>query len=235
MQIYLFQYSGTLGPIAGPLITALVTTFPIIVTSGITAAKELTQAIEKTASRGNPQKGRAPASSIVGLLNGVLCLIAYLEPKTGSDLLIEWLRAKGLSRIGLYYILSTFYACLHTSRYHLFLIPATLHITLFNSYVPHPYSTQILNTTLHKHGYSLIARQESTTGYISVLDNLKDGFRVMRCDHSLLGGSWSPPAGYVVKVHEPIYAVFVMLEAVRLVQPGSGIRRSSSDENALVM
>ncbi|KAL8761515.1 MAG: hypothetical protein Q9184_002363 [Pyrenodesmia sp. 2 TL-2023] len=236
MQIYLFRYSGTLGPIAGPLISALITTVPIILTCGITAAKELTQAIEKTARRGTSQKDRVPGSSIARLLNGVLSLTAYREPKIGSHLLLEWLRTKGLySRIGLHYILATSYACLHTSRYHLLLIPPTLQIALFNSYFPHPYSNHILNTTLHKHGYSLIARQESTTGYISVLDNLKDGFRVMRCDHSLLGGSWIPPAGYVVRVHEPIYAVFVMLEAVRLVQPEPGIRRSSDDENALVI
>ncbi|KAL8920410.1 MAG: hypothetical protein Q9208_006292 [Pyrenodesmia sp. 3 TL-2023] len=236
MQIYLFRYSGTLGPIVGPLITALITTFPIILAFGITAAKELTQAIEKTASRGKSQTERPPGSIIPRLLNGVLCLTAYMQPKIGSHLLIDWLRTTGqYSRIGLYYILATFYACLHPSRYHLLLIPPTLQIALFNSYFPHPYSNQILNTTLHQHGYSLIARQESTTGYISVLDNLEDGFRVMRCDHSLLGGSWIPPPGYVVRVHEPIYAIFVMLEAVRLVQSDFTIRRASSDENALVI
>lgn len=236
MQIYLFRYSGTLGPNAGPLISTLITTFPIILTSGITAVKELTQTINNTPSRDRPQKNRLPHSSIAGLLSGVACLIAYLLPNSGSYLLLDWLRTKGqYSRIGLYYILSTFYACLHTPRYHLLLIPLTLQIALFPSYLPHPYSNQILNTTLHKHGYSLIARQESTTGYISVLDNLKDGFRVMRCDHSLLGGSWTPPAGYVERVREPIYAVFVMLEAVRLVHPYDAAPRVHDNENALVM
>ncbi|KAL8897051.1 MAG: hypothetical protein Q9207_007410 [Kuettlingeria erythrocarpa] len=236
MQIYFFRYSGTLGPNAGPLISALMTTFSIILTSGITTVKELTQAINKTVSRDSPQNNRLPGSSIAGLLSGAACLIAYLLPNSGSYLLIDWLRTKGqYSRIGFYYILSAFYACLHTRRYHLLLIPFILQIALFPSYLPHPYSNQILNTTLHKHGYSLVARQESTTGYISVLDNLKDGFRVMRCDHSLLGGSWTPPPGYVERVHEPIYAVFVMLEAVRLVHPYDAAPRVHDDENALVM
>ena len=50
----------------------------------------------------------------------------------------------------------------------------------------------------------------------------------MRCDHSILGGNWlaglgswaggEKPILSAGRVAEPIYAVFVMLEAVRLVQ-----------------
>ena len=68
-------------------------------------------------------------------------------------------------------------------------------------------------------------RRESVTGYVSVLDNTEAGYRVMRCDHSLLGGEWQKaPKGLEHLARggfkEPIYAVFVLLEAVRLVEPG---------------
>ena len=89
-------------------------------------------------------------------------------------------------------------------------------------------STAVASQTraLSSHGFSLIDRRESLTGYISVLENRKDGFRVLRCDHSLLGGQWvyglgDWPGGKGFEgekalVPEPIYSVFVLLEAVRL-------------------
>ena len=90
---------------------------------------------------------------------------------------------------------------------------------------------------LEREGYALLARQESVTGYISVLDNVKEGFRVMRCDHSLLGGEWlKQEAGSILR--EPVYAIFVMLEAVRLVET-VGMKRAPAkadvNKNALVM
>ena len=79
-----------------------------------------------------------------------------------------------------------------------------------------PSQTAALNETLHSQGWSMVDRWESVTGYVSVLDNHNDGYRVMRCDHSLLGGEWTK-FGKVV-VGEPIYSVFAQLEAVRLIE-----------------
>ncbi|KAI4109107.1 MAG: hypothetical protein LQ339_001913 [Xanthoria mediterranea] len=114
-----------------------------------------------------------------------------------------------------------------------------LHTFFFSVYSPFPHSNTHLNSTLHHLGYSLIARQESYTGYISVLDNNKDGFRVMRCDHSLLGGEWFPQPGYESQLREPVYAIFVMLEAVRLVQlvddPGTKPEVQDRLKSALVI
>ncbi|KAL6718771.1 Two-component response regulator SSK1p [Lecanora helva] len=85
--------------------------------------------------------------------------------------------------------------------------------------MPTSRSSASINATLTNTGYSLVARQESRTGYVSVLDNFKDGFRVMRCDHSLLGGEWvNKPEGHPALLNEPIYSIFVMLEAVRLAE-----------------
>ena len=106
-------------------------------------------------------------------------------------------------------------------------------------HLPTAYNLAAVNSILIKSNYSLVARQESLTGYISVLDNLGQGFRVLRCDHSLLGGQWiNKPAGHPAIYNEPIYSIFVTLEAVRLVE--TEITRShkestDAEKHALVM
>lgn len=239
IQIYLYRYSGKMGPSSGPLVTALLTTFPVTLISGMAAAKGLASSIGQVLLTDKSQKNRVSSGMIAYILNAAVFLTAYLEPKIGSILLSNWLRIQVVySRVGLYYLLTIFYALLYPSGYLVFLIIPLFQTTLFSAYITFSYPNEMLNITLQKHGYSLVARQESNTGYISVLDNVKDGFRVMRCDHSLLGGEWIPPPGYVTRVHEPIYAVFVMLEAVRLVVPESSKtekQQATQDENALVM
>ncbi|KAJ9502145.1 hypothetical protein H2202_002209 [Exophiala xenobiotica] len=84
-------------------------------------------------------------------------------------------------------------------------------------------TTEVLDNTLALYNYTLLERKESVTGYISVLEDNQRGFRVMRCDHSLLGGEWkmSAQSNSKSRVGEPIYAIFTMLEAVRLVERSS--------------
>ncbi|KAI4128865.1 MAG: hypothetical protein LQ338_002494 [Usnochroma carphineum] len=239
VQIYLFRYSEQLGPSAGPLLASLATSFPLTLVSGVTAGKRLVTKIEKMLPKDSYQKKRLSGGMLAHILNAAVCLIAYFEPKVGSRILGDWLRTQVVySRSGVYYLLTLFYALLFPSGYLLFIVIPLLQSMLFGSYFPFPYANNQLNTTLHKHGYSLVARQESKTGYISVLDNINDGFRVMRCDHSLLGGEWIPPHGHAVKLREPIYAVFVMLEAVRLVVPETENHQrqgNNRQENALVI
>lgn len=82
-----------------------------------------------------------------------------------------------------------------------------------------------VNHELGKHGWKVLARAESTTGYISVLEDTNAQMRLMRCDHSILGGEWlltderKAKEGWTVP--EPIFGVFEMLEAVRLVERNS--------------
>lgn len=104
------------------------------------------------------------------------------------------------------------------------LLLATTMGALFHSYSENPLCvlSPSLNATLAPYNHSIIARTESVTGYVSVLDNFEMGYRVLRCDHSLLGGEWQrAPKGFPVgeKFKEPIYAIFVTMEAVRLVEP----------------
>lgn len=89
---------------------------------------------------------------------------------------------------------------------------------------------------LEMEGYRLVDRRESVTGYISVLENNELAYRVLRCDHSLLGGEWLLTEKAVeqgITGTEPIYSVFEMLEAVRLVE--TAVSRPDRDSKALVI
>ncbi|KAK7753560.1 hypothetical protein SLS62_004418 [Diatrype stigma] len=124
------------------------------------------------------------------------------------------------TRVGFQTVLAVLYAALAApSNPKLVLLgvaPALLHTALVNPHLPTARATAALNATLGAEGWSLVDRHESLTGYMSVLDNHRDGFRVMRCDHSLLGGEWTKFKKTIVG--EPIYSVFTQLEAVRLVE-----------------
>lgn len=88
--------------------------------------------------------------------------------------------------------------------------------------------------------YKILDVRESITGYVSVIENTHTHMRALRCDHSLLGGVWLPEGEWAqqgVVVPEPIYSVFTMLEAVRLMElPGSSrTPKADKDKSALVM
>jgi hypothetical protein len=119
----------------------------------------------------------------------------------------------------------------------LYVLIAVFTSLTINVHMPFARTTARLNSTLQEIKYSLVDRQESLTGYISVLDNTQLGFRAMRCDHSLLGGQWTNwPSGYHPRVSDPIYGVFTMLESVRLVEPDNNIpAKKDTESNALVM
>lgn len=210
IQFFLFRYSNQLGPIYGPLVTEIVTYCPLVLMSVLGSA-------ELVDATGLSRYGEQ-------LMNGGVATLAYAILSVMRKLSISVIGrniGSGLifTRLGMQVLISTIYAILLPSRLILIAVLPMFHTLFLNVHSPLPYTTAVLNSTLHEQNFSLVARQESRTGYISVLDNIKDGFRVMRCDHSLLGGEWIPqrklPVSYL---NEPIYAVFVMLEAVRLVE-----------------
>jgi hypothetical protein len=100
----------------------------------------------------------------------------------------------------------------------------------------------------------LFNRRESTTGVITVSENLIDNewVRLLRCDHSLLGGLWVGPArravakengvgqiqdtemdAKAVQQSESVYATFLIQEAVRLVD--RRVADVSDKQTALIM
>lgn len=229
IQFFLFRYSNQLGPNYGPLITEIVTYCPLVLMSVLGFA-ELFDAIELSFYGEQViNAGVATLSyAILRVMNDLF--ISYIGRKIGSGLVF--------TRVGMQVTVSTLYAILLPSRFLLIVILPLLHTVTLNIHTSLPYTTAVLNSTLHEHNYSLVARQESRTGYISVLDNLKEGFRVMRCDHSLLGGEWIPRRkGPTSHLNEPIYAIFAMLEAVRLVETQHSKANISPDDekHSLVM
>jgi hypothetical protein len=115
----------------------------------------------------------------------------------------------------------------------LFTLVAILSVALFVLNQPHvlPGVTDGLLRRLPS-GYAYLARQESITGMITVVENSASGYRVLKCDHSLLGGLWTgikrrelEARGEkqdieVRSVHdaESVYTAFYLQEVARLVE-----------------
>jgi hypothetical protein len=133
--------------------------------------------------------------------------------------------------MGIEAAMSCIYTAASPSKFWFLIMPAMMHLASLNTHVMTPATTSRLNTTMEAEGWLLLDRRESLTGYISVIESLEKGFRVMRCDHSLLGGEWVSLQGQPIR--EPIYGVFVMLEGVRLVKRET--RVPDRDASALVM
>lgn len=230
IQFVLFKYSGQLGPVYGPLITELLTYYPLLFISIIGVAAFLDN-FDWKRKLGDTM----PAIASYGLFSMIQRASSYfISRNMGSSMIF--------TRSGLQFIVATFYALLLPSKFIIFAVLPLLHSAIYNPHIPLQQNADVLNYTLQLQGYSLVARQESLTGYISVLDNIKDGFRVLRCDHSLLGGEWlhyqDNPLSKSRKLREPVYAIFVMLEAVRLVEfqnPNLRPVVPDNEKHALVM
>ncbi|RYP86130.1 hypothetical protein DL769_000808 [Monosporascus sp. CRB-8-3] len=205
-QFYLFKLSGTFGAKYGPAITEGLTLAPLLILTTACTADTLEVAdlslLPGFIADATPGIGAYATFRVVELES-----IKHLITSIGKSL--------PQTRIGLEAVLAATYTIMARSRLLLLGIPALLHAAFMNPHILTPQATASLNATLNAQGWSLVDRWESVTGYMSVLDSHKDGFRVMRCDHSLLGGEWTKFKK--VRVGEPIYSVFTQLEAVRLV------------------
>lgn len=221
-QFYLFKLSGFLTTHQGPFVTELLTVVPLIIFSVSCTANYL--------------EG-ADLSALPGFVRdaapGVVSYAYYKFVESFSAKLLGHCIGQSVfvTRLMLETILSASYALFSPSKYLLLVLPAMLHTAVFNTHVMTPMAMQSLNNTMIANKWVLIDRKESNTGYISVVDSIESGFRVMRADHSLLGGEWIRFKGK--RVAEPIYGVFTMLEAVRLVETPEPIL--DTEAKALVM
>ncbi|KAL6352819.1 hypothetical protein LRP88_13292 [Fusarium phalaenopsidis] len=197
-------FSDRLGCWWGPLVTEALTLFPLAVFSAACVADQLEDAnlsmLPSFVAEAAPGIGSWAFFRLAERIAN-----EKLQGLIGS--------AFWFTRVGLELVLAGIYAVFSPSKYLVLAIPALLHTAVLNTHVMTPMATASLNSTLAAQNWTLLERKESLTGYISILENLGQGFRVMRCDHSLLGGEWVRIQGQ--KVSEPIYGVFVMLEAVR--------------------
>jgi len=224
MQFSYFKASEFLGAYYGPPIMEAISFFPLLALS-VSCTATLLDNLEM-----NP--GFLP-SYVTDPAPGIL---SYAFFKTVEKFAGDWIGSTiGQSfvqtRLGLQMGLTAAYSIFAPSKLLMYTLPALLHAGVFNTHVQAPWLTSSLNSTLNAKGWSLLERQESLTGYISIIESAERGFRVMRCDHSLLGGNWLASSRSLLP--EPVYGVFVMLEAVRLVETPIPIIDSQS--SALVM
>lgn len=228
VQYLLFRASGYLGGTYGPLVTEFLTIFPLITISSACIATNLEYAdfgpLPKFIADAMPGLGSFGFFKLTERMSGRL-----LGKHIGENFY--------MTRIGLEGLLAASYTTIAPSKFLLFGLPALLHTTLLNPHLPSPMALSWLNSGLEKEGWKVLDRQDSITGYVSVVESLNDGFRVLRCDHSLLGGEWVKfkDTGRFKgnQVAEPIYGVFAMLEAVRLVEVPNPI--PDNEAKALVM
>ncbi|QDS69327.1 hypothetical protein FKW77_003397 [Venturia effusa] len=219
IQWLLFPYSAKLGPEYGPLVIESVTYYPILFMACVA-----TSFVLEDLNLSSP--GLAPTLSSTGFFVAESLSSSALPLLIGTN--------DFFTRSGLQLLIASLYAALSKAPYLLAVIPAMLHTMYAN---PHYYSNagfKVLNRTLNANNFTILDRMDSLTGYISVLESHENQYRVLRCDHSLLGGDWLVSESRAKRGQtgrESIYSVFTMLESVRLVEGTSA--KSDAEKSAL--
>ncbi|KAK6360470.1 hypothetical protein TWF730_006612 [Orbilia blumenaviensis] len=231
IQGAVWQHAKDLGATNGPVVTEAVTIGLLLTFSVFSLAGTIRPV-------GVPVASVAIADITLLALSWVLFSVTeksaatYLGPYVGKG----W----PMTRCGMEATVAVLTASLHRSIFLAAAIPSFFPVFYLDPRcVMGDKGVQKLREHLEPLNHTVIARVESNTGYLSVLENTQGHYRFLRCDHSILGGVWLPshpelktPVPIPVHLREPIYAVFVMLEAVRLIDPPA---RERSDPNALVI
>nr|POF22220.1 polyamine aminopropyltransferase [Quercus suber] len=208
------RLSGFLGPVGGPITLGLMSCHSIVISSAWTAARIL------ESFRLRDRLGRH-AGTILPALGGAL-LCSVMERGLAASLPQIMASFPLLNPAMLELSIASALALLSSS----FWLPVA-YVAIVQALLLSPYGLSLgdvsnLNASLASQNWTVLDRAWSTTGYISVLESNSLHYRVLRCDHSLLGGEWLLTNPRVEKenwkVNEPIYSVFAMLEAVRLVE-----------------
>ncbi|KAK6542595.1 hypothetical protein TWF694_006539 [Orbilia ellipsospora] len=231
IQGFIWQYSSDLGATNGPIVTEALTVGVLLLVTVFT----ITGSVRPI---GVPVQSVAITDITLLSLSWLFftfsenMVSSYLGPHIGS----RW----PLTRCGMEATVSIFAASLHRSVFVLAALPSLFPVL----YMEPRCATgnkgiAKLNEQLEPLNFTVLARQESNTGYLSVLENKKAEYRFLRCDHSILGGVWLKHHPELAKqkknpehLREPIYAVFVMLEAIRLIDPPA---RERKNPNALII
>lgn len=227
MQYFLFPYSSQLGLPWGPIATELATCFPLVYVAMVESGCILDNIELSDVS---------PA--LLEMLPVAISFLIFSAGRTAFDKLVQPFigTSASMGRARLQMAVTGAYAAIAPSKLLLLALPAVLHTVWFNPNWMSEHSAGVLEKGLATSNFTLLERKESITGYISVLEGLDDEFRVLRCDHSLLGGEWlvtprSRKQGQRVK--ETVYSIFTMMEAVRLVE--SEAERLDKESSALFM
>ncbi|KAG6010927.1 hypothetical protein E4U21_002597 [Claviceps maximensis] len=207
VQHLLGTYSQSFGPQWGPVVTEGLTLLPLAILTAASVA-DCWQGVRLS------KLPNFVADAGPGI--GSWAFFKFVENKARSFLPLVIGKFSVFTRLGFEILLGFGYVVLSPSKYLVYTAFPFFHTFLLNTHVQSPAATQNLMSSLMTDGWILIERRESVTGYLSVVQSMQQGFRAMRCDHSLLGGEWINHRGGPVS--EPIYGVFAMLEAVRLAE-----------------
>lgn len=229
IQNYFVKYSAKLGPIAGPILLGFLSCHTVIIACAYSAGQAL-EVFDLQSKLGNIAGVALPAIALDLLYCRPLefflahYALPYLQGlyDAFTPVNLQLLEAASVALVSPtkpWWLLSL-------------AIPAIAQAFLVNPHFSGPYNLSIVNRDLSAYDWKLLDRAWSNTGYLSVLENEAENYRVLRCDHSLLGGEWLLTEDRKMrqgwKVNEPIYSVFSMLEAVRLMK----IEPPLSDTNA---
>lgn len=224
MQALFLHYSADLGVVGGPLIHNLVTCYSVLIASAYAVAEVLDGEHTVPMSKRIKAYGKAAVPTVI---------VFYTLQATWTNWIPQLLSdMPTLTPIHLQLALAASYSLVLPSNFWL-ILPALSHTLYWN---PH-FQTSSTENLLRSHNWTLIDRRWSNTGYISVLDSSDLQYRLLRADHSLLGGEWlltperKEKEGWLVP--EPIYSVFSILESVRLLHLSPGI--PDSQAQALVI
>lgn len=215
MQTVALRYSANLGIVGGPILNDIISCHCLLIPSAYAIAEALD----------DEHPGSVRKTAVKYSLAAIQLLIAFHIMHAALCTWVPQLLSSMsmLTPIHLQLGLAASYSLLLPSKL-LLAIPAISHTLYWN---PH-FRYSLTQDLLHSHNWILIDRKWSNTGYISVLDSTDLQYRLLRADHSLLGGEWlltterKENQGWLVP--EPVYAVFAILESVRLLQLSPSIQ-----------
>ncbi|KAK6359856.1 hypothetical protein TWF696_000989 [Orbilia brochopaga] len=230
-QGFIWQYAKDLGAVNGPVVTEALT-IGILLTFTVFSITGLIRPVGVSVQTVAIADLSLLATSWLVFTYAETGIARYLSPYVGSG----W----PMTRCGMEATVAIFAASLHRSIFLLAALPSFFPVFYLDSRcVMGDKGLKKLNQHLDPLNFTAVARIESTTGYLSVLENKVERYRLLRCDHSILGGAWlkTVPGLEAYQnnpehLREPIYAVFVMLEAIRLIDPPA---RERKDANALIV
>lgn len=241
----LFSFSGELGPIWGPILTQAQMTWPCIFLVSYDISRYITDAFGKEEIRSSLVSASFFALflsfvvTVVVRFSERIILLPYFQPYIG----ILWSRYSILVYLGVFAsAMDVLLVARREATYFLILLLGAAAIILGSPHVTTGVTPGLLARL--PSGYIYLARQESITGMIAVVENPRLGFRVLKCDHSLLGGLWTGLKHQELSAQgireeelerrsmdeaESVYGAFLIQEAVLLV------KRPAKRDKALIM
>ena len=179
IQFMLFKYSSIFGNPLGPVVTELFTYYPLVFMSVYLALWYVDRVDTKGADPLISEMGY-PVFTFTWLVTAQRLLRGVIVSNAGVFTL--------MNRVIMQLVVAVLYSLIIPNQVFWPSIPTAAFTMIANVHNPIERTTEVLNNTLALSGYDLLDRRESLTGYLSVLESQNDHFRVLRCDHSLLGG-----------------------------------------------